>query len=99
MGIQLNKYQKEAITHRDGPCLVTSCPGSGKTFVLVERTIELIKQGVKPKNILCLTFTNKAANEMRERVCKRLGVKKLDFFVGTFHSLCASASASVAIFY
>ncbi len=87
--MKLNKYQEEAVTHGDGPCLVTSCPGSGKTFVLVERTINLIKKGVKQKNILCLTFTNKAANEMKERVCKRLGVNKLDFFIGTFHSLCA----------
>jgi DNA helicase-2/ATP-dependent DNA helicase PcrA len=89
MAFSLNKYQKEAVTHVDGPCLVTSCPGSGKTFTLVERIVFLIRSGVKPKNILCLTFTNKAANEMRERVCKRLGVEKLDFFVGTFHSLCA----------
>ena len=89
MVLNLNRYQKEAVAHKDGPCLVTSCPGSGKTFTLVERIVRLIKDGVKPKNILCLTFTNKAANEMRERVCKRLGVDKLDFFVGTFHSLCA----------
>jgi DNA helicase-2/ATP-dependent DNA helicase PcrA len=89
MALNLNKYQKEAVTHLDGPCLVTSCPGSGKTFTLVERIVCLIKRGVKPKNILCLTFTNKAANEMKERVCKRLGVDKVDFFIGTFHSLCA----------
>ena len=89
MTFQLNKYQKEAVTHIDGPCLVTSCPGSGKTAVLTERATYLINQGIKQKNILCLTFTNKAANEMKERVCRALGVKKLDFFVGTFHSLCA----------
>jgi len=89
MGFKLNRYQKEAVTHIDGPCLVTSCPGSGKTKVLTERAVYLIKQGIKQKNILCLTFTNKAANEMKERVCKSLGVEKLDFFVGTFHSLCA----------
>jgi len=89
MALNLNKYQKEAVTHLDGPCLVTSCPGSGKTFVMVERVAALIKRGVKPRNVLCLTFTNKAANEMKERVCKRLGVEKVDFFIGTFHSLCA----------
>jgi DNA helicase II / ATP-dependent DNA helicase PcrA len=89
MALNLNKYQKEAVTHLDGPCLVTSCPGSGKTFTLVERIVCLINRGVKPKNILCLTFTNKAANEMKARVCKRLGVDKVDFFIGTFHSLCA----------
>lgn len=87
--MQLNKYQKEAVTHIDGPCLVTSCPGSGKTRVITERTAYLIKQGVKSKNIFCLTFTNKAANEMKERICKKLNIKKIDFFIGTFHSLCA----------
>jgi DNA helicase II / ATP-dependent DNA helicase PcrA len=89
MTFGLNKYQQEAVHHKDGPCLVTSCPGSGKTFTLVERIVRLIQNGVRPKNILCLTFTNKAANEMRERVCKRLNIDKLDFFMGTFHSLCA----------
>jgi DNA helicase-2/ATP-dependent DNA helicase PcrA len=89
MSFKLNRYQKEAVTHIDGPCLVTSCPGSGKTRVLTERAAYLVNQGIKQKNILCLTFTNKAANEMKERVCKRLNVEKLDFFVGTFHSLCA----------
>lgn len=89
MGFKLNRYQKDAVTHKDGPCLVTSCPGSGKTRVLTERASYLISQGIKQKNILCLTFTNKASNEMKERICKRLGVEKLDFFVGTFHSLCA----------
>ena len=89
MALSLNKYQKEAVTHLDGPCLVTSCPGSGKTFVMVERVANLIKRGIKPKNILCLTFTNKASNEMKERIQKRLGVDKLDFFCGTFHSFCA----------
>jgi DNA helicase-2/ATP-dependent DNA helicase PcrA len=89
MALQLNRYQEEAVNHVDGPCLVTSCPGSGKTFTLVERLATLIESGVRQKNILCLTFTNKAANEMKERICKRLGIEKLDFFCGTFHSMCA----------
>lgn len=89
MSLELNRYQKEAVEHTDGPCLVTSCPGSGKTFTLVERIVRLVKSGVRQKNILCLTFTNKAANEMKERICNRLGVKKLDFFCGTFHSMCS----------
>ena len=87
--MELNRYQKEAVTHIDGPCLVTSCPGSGKTRVITERTSYLIQKGVRQKNMLCLTFTNKAANELKERVCKKLSLEKLDFFVGTFHSLCA----------
>lgn len=85
----LNEYQIKVVEHIDGPCLVTSVPGSGKTFVLVERIANLIKQGVKPEHILCITFTNKAAKEMKERVCKKLGKTDLDFFIGTFHSLCA----------
>ncbi len=87
--LQSNKYQKQAIAHKEGPCLVTSCPGSGKTFTLVERIVALIKSGVEPKNLLCITFTNKAANEMRERICDRLGIEKPGFFIGTFHALCA----------
>ncbi len=89
MALQLNKYQEEAVNHVDGPALVTSCPGSGKTLVMVERVAALIKSGVRPKNVLCLTFTNRAANEVKERIQKRLGVDKLDFFCGTFHSMCA----------
>ncbi len=59
------------------------------TLTLVERIVFLIQSGVKQKNILCLTFTNKAANEMKERVCSRLKTDSLDFFVGTFHALCS----------
>lgn len=91
MSFNLNEFQKEAVTHIDGPCLVTSCPGSGKTFTLVERIVHLIDSGVPQKNMICLTFTNKAAREMKERVCKRLGIKKeeLKLYMGTFHSLGA----------
>lgn len=90
MKFGLNEQQKKAVEHLDGPCLVTSCPGSGKTFTLVERIVRLIEKGVRPQNILCITFTNKAAAEMKERICKRLGVAKPGFFIGTFHSLCAN---------
>jgi len=87
--INLNEQQELAVNHLAGPCLVTSCPGSGKTRVLTERTIRLIQQGVIPKNILCITFTNKAANEMKKRICERIGSKDIGMFVGTFHSMCA----------
>jgi DNA helicase-2/ATP-dependent DNA helicase PcrA len=90
MKMKLNEHQEKAADHFDGPCLVTSCPGSGKTFTLVERIVRLIDKGVRPQNILCITFTNKAAAEMKERICKRLGVKTPGFFIGTFHSLCAN---------
>ena len=87
--MELNEYQKAAINHFQGPALVTSVPGSGKTTILTSRVVKLIEKGISPQNILCLTFTNKAANEMRERICKALNVKKVNFFIGTFHSLCA----------
>lgn len=90
MALKFNEFQEEAANHLDGPVLVTSCPGSGKTAVLVERIVRLINRGIKPKNILCITFTNKAANEMKERICKRLGIKEPGFFIGTFHSLGAT---------
>ena len=88
--MELNKYQLEAVEHLDGPCFVTSTAGSGKTRTLVERVVRLIEKGVNPKNIVCITFTNKAANEMKSRICKRLGIDKPGFFIGTFHALCAS---------
>jgi DNA helicase-2/ATP-dependent DNA helicase PcrA len=88
MPFKMNRYQEEAADHVDGPCLVTSCPGSGKTFTLVERIVRLIQKGVSPRNIVCLTFTNKAANEMKQRICDRLNIDEPEFFIGTFHSLC-----------
>lgn len=87
--VQLNKQQEEAASHVDGPCLVVACPGSGKTRLLVERTARLIELGNSPNQIVSVTFTNKAADEMRNRICERLQVEKLPNFVGTFHSLCA----------
>jgi len=88
--MQLNEQQIEAVNHLDGPCLVTSVPGSGKTTMLVERTIKLIESGVAPSSILSITFTNKAAKEMRNRIFSRLGNDNTKMFVGTFHALCAN---------
>lgn len=88
--INLSKQQEEAVDHLDGPCLVTSVPGSGKTRVLTERAIKLIQKGVNPKNILCITFTNKAAKEMKNRISSRLGNSNSGMFVGTFHAFCAN---------
>jgi len=87
--MNLNQEQIEAVQHVDGPCLVISCPGSGKTRILTERVACLVKEGYSASNILCLTFTNKAANEMKERICKRLGIEKYPSFIGTFHALCS----------
>ena len=82
----LNDKQIEAVNHKDGPCLVLAGAGSGKTRVLTERIIKLIDDGISPYNILAITFTNKAAKEMRSRVENKLGSVADSIFIGTFHS-------------
>ena len=84
--LKLNNEQVKAVEHMDGPCLVMAGAGSGKTRVLTERIVNLINNGVSPTNILAITFTNKAANEMRERVRIRIGELSSKIFIGTFHS-------------
>jgi DNA helicase-2/ATP-dependent DNA helicase PcrA len=81
---KLNDRQKEAVMHIDGPCLVIAGAGSGKTKVLTTRIAHLIESGIPDYNILAITFTNKAAKEMRERL--NLLVPDNHVFVGTFHS-------------
>ena len=81
---KLNNEQKKAATFKDGPCLVIAGAGSGKTKVLTTRIANLIENGVKPYNILAITFTNKSAGEMRERVNNIINAH--DAFIGTFHS-------------
>ncbi len=81
---KLNEQQRNAVLHKDGPCLVIAGAGSGKTRVLTTRIAHLIEEGVPSWNILAITFTNKAAKEMRERL--ELLVPGNDTFVGTFHS-------------
>ncbi len=84
---RLNDRQREAVLHKEGPCLVLAGAGSGKTRVLTERICYLINEGVRPQNILAITFTNKAAREMRERVHNSIGDEADKIFIGTFHSL------------
>ena len=85
----LNERQKEAVLATDGPCLVIAGAGSGKTKVLTHKIAYLMKEkAVKPWNILAITFTNKAANEMKERVEKLVGDAAKDMWIGTFHSIC-----------
>ena len=81
---KLNKQQREAVMHKDGPCLVIAGAGSGKTKVLTTRIAYLIDQGIPSYNILAITFTNKAAKEMKERL--EAIVPDNSAFVGTFHS-------------
>jgi len=85
--IKLNPQQREAVTAADGPALVLAGAGSGKTRVIVERIVWLIdERGIDPRSILAVTFTNRAAEEMRHRVMQRLGTDRLASWVGTFHS-------------
>lgn len=86
---ELNPKQREAVNQIDGPCLVIAGAGSGKTKVLTYKIAHLIDNcGVKPWNILAITFTNKAANEMKERVQNLIGDAINDIWLGTFHSIC-----------
>ena len=85
----LNREQQEAVLHVDGPLLILAGAGSGKTRVLTYRIAHLIDEcGVNPWNILAITFTNKAAGEMRERVDKIVGYGSESIWVSTFHSTC-----------
>ena len=86
----LNEQQREAVLHRDGPIMIVAGAGSGKTKVLTTRIAYLLATGVDPFNILALTFTNKAAAEMKERVEIILGNNEArNIYIGTFHSVFA----------
>src|SRR5436305_11517066 len=90
---ELNPAQLEAVLHPPGPMVVVAGAGSGKTRVITYRLARLIAAGDDPRRIVAVTFTNKAAGEMRERVAqllwKRLGVPATGLWIGTFHALSA----------
>src|SRR6516164_8872454 len=83
----LNEAQREAVTHIDGPLLILAGAGSGKTRVITRRVAFLLHHGVHPGNILAITFTNKAAGEMRQRIEQLMPGNKV--WISTFHSLGA----------
>lgn len=83
----LNESQKQAVTAYEGHVLVVAGPGTGKTLTIVRRIAYLVNQGIKPENILAVTFTNRAAREMKERTESFLGRQADNLFIGTFHLL------------
>ncbi|HXH60335.1 MAG TPA: UvrD-helicase domain-containing protein [Fimbriimonadaceae bacterium] len=85
----LNTEQKEAVLHESGPLMVFAGAGSGKTRVITSRIARLVSEGTPPYRILAVTFTNKAANEMRGRIEELVGEPARQIWMGTFHSVCA----------
>ena len=92
----LNPEQKAAVEHKNSPLLIVAGPGSGKTFVIIQRILHLIKNGTNPSEILCLTFTKKAAGEMLERL-ENEGVEVLNDQVVEFEILFWDPAVELAL--
>lgn len=84
----LNPEQRKVVAHINGPALISAGAGSGKTFCLVRRTQNMIKHGIHPSNIVLITFTKKAANEIKSRIVNAIGENASEITAGTFHSIC-----------
>src|SRR5205807_6124568 len=97
-GLKLNEAQRRAIRHGEGPLLVIAGAGTGKTRVITERIRHLLQsdESLSGENILGLTFTKKAAGEMKARVVKATGERGKDVMLATFHSFCESLIADAA---
>ncbi|MBT3801778.1 MAG: UvrD-helicase domain-containing protein, partial [Bacteroidetes bacterium] len=93
---EFNEQQRQAVEHTDGPSLIIAGAGSGKSRVLTTRIVHLISQGIDAFNILALTFTNKAAKEMRKRIEEMVGTDAKNIWMGTFHSVFARLLRSEA---
>ncbi|MCQ2788832.1 MAG: ATP-dependent helicase [bacterium] len=86
--IEPNELQKQAIKQQKGQIMLLAGPGTGKTFTVINRIEKMLEDGVKPSSILCLTFSDAAANEMRQRLIKKMGVIASSVDVYTYHSFC-----------
>jgi DNA helicase-2/ATP-dependent DNA helicase PcrA len=87
--VGLNPAQRDAVQHGDGALLINATAGSGKTRVITHRAAKMVERGVDPSRILLVTFTNKAAKEMRERIAKLVSHEAASkLCIGTFHGMC-----------
>ena len=94
---ELNESQRNAVLYNDGPSLVIAGAGSGKTRVLTYKIAYLLEQGYQPWSILALTFTNKAAREMKERIARRVGEEARYLWMGSFRAFCGRRHTSSAL--